>query len=224
MRTETRLLFGPIAAVIFFFGVLGLSLLLPGYSHVHQDISTIGKSGSPERVPFSVVFIFYACSLLIFASGILNVAGHAGTSRLPAYLVAFMAFTQIGIAIFATPHPLHNMFGIASMAGFLAPIAMAVSWRRVRSARTLIVVSYILGFLVLGSIIVGLSEFYPQSQLWQLVKSVPGLVQRSLAAAWLAWLFVSGTLMRRWESVSAKSRLQIASGSVYASGDGRLAR
>lgn len=200
MRTKTRLLFGPIAAVIFFFGVLGLASLLPGYSHVHQDISTIGRIGSPERVPFSAVFIFYACSLAIFASGIFNLAGHAGLSRLPAYLVAFMAFTQIGIAIFATPHPLHNMFGIASMLGFLAPIALAVSWRRVRPPRTLIVVSYVLGLLVLGCVIVGLSELYPQSQLWQLVKSVPGLVQRSLAGAWLAWLFASGILMRRWES------------------------
>jgi len=175
MKTETRLLFGPIAAVIFFFGVLGLSLLIPGYSHVHQDISTIGRIGSPQRIPFSIVFIFYACSLLIFASGIFNVAGHAGTSKLPAYLVAFMAFTQIGIAIFATPHPFHNIFGIASMVGFLAPIAMAVSWRGAVYARTLVVVSYVLGFLVLVSIIVGLSELYPQSQLWQLVKSVPGL-------------------------------------------------
>jgi hypothetical membrane protein len=203
MKTGTRLLFGPIAAVIFFFGVLGLSLLLPGYSHIHQGISTIGKIGSPLRVPFSVAFIFYACSLLIFASGIFDVAGHVGTSRLPAYLVAFMAFTQIGIAIFATPHPLHNMFGIASMIGFLAPIAMAVSWRRTTYARTLVVVSYVLGFLVLGSIIVGLSELCPQSQLWQLVKSVPGLVQRSLVAAWLPWLFVSGIIMRRWQPVLA---------------------
>jgi hypothetical protein len=188
MRTETRLLFGPIAAVVFFFGVLGLSLLIPGYSHVHQDISPIGKLGSPLRVPFSIVLISYACSLLFFASGVFNVAGHAGTSRLPAYLVAFMAFTQIGVAIFATPHPLHNMFGIASMAGFLAPLAMAVGWKRDRSARTLVVASYVLGFLVLGSLIVGLSELDPQSQLWQLVKSGPGLVQRSLAAAWLTWL------------------------------------
>jgi hypothetical membrane protein len=200
MRTETRLLFGPIAAVIFFFGVLGLASLIPGYSHVHQDISTIGRIGSPQRVPFSVVFTFYACSLGVFASGIFSLAGHAGASRLPAYLVAFMAFTQVGIAIFATPHPLHNKFGIASMLGFLAPMAMAVSWKRARPPRTLIVVSYVLGLLLLGCIIVNLSELYPQSQLWQLVKSVPGLVQRSLAGTWLAWLFFSGILMRRWEA------------------------
>jgi hypothetical membrane protein len=206
------LLFGPIAAVLFFFGVLGLSLLIPGYSHVHDDISPIGRIGSPLRVPFSAVLICYACSLLIFASGVSNVAGRAGTSRVPAYLVAFMAFTQIGIAIFATPHPLHNMFGIASMVGFLAPLAMAVSWRRDRSARTLVVVSYVLGFLVLASIIVGLSELFPQLHLWQLVESVPGLVQRSLAVTWLMWLIVSGLLMRRWESGSAESSLQVASG------------
>ncbi len=199
MGTQTRLLFGPIAAGIFFFGVLGLSLLLPGYSHVHQDISTIGRIGSPLRVPFSAVFIFYACSLLIFASGIFDVARQAGTSRLPAYLVAFLAFTQIGIAIFATPHPLHNMFGIASMAGFLAPIAMAAGWRKHRCARTLVVVSSVLGLIILGAIVVGLSELSPQSQLWQLVQSVPGLVQRALAAAWLTWLFVSGILMVRSE-------------------------
>lgn len=198
MRTETRLLFGPIAAGIFFFGVLGLSLLIPGYSHVHQDISTIGRIGSPERIPFSVVFILYAGALLVFASGIFKLAKQAGTSRWPAYLVAFMAFTQVGIAIFATPHPLHNKFGIASMAGFLAPLALAIGWRRDRSARTLVVVSCTLGLLVLGSIITSLSELYPQSQLWQLVKSAPGLVQRSLAATWLAWLLVSGLLMRRW--------------------------
>jgi hypothetical membrane protein len=198
MRTEIRLLFGPIAAVIFFFGVLGLSLLMPGYSHVHQDVSTIGRIGSPERVPFSIVSNFYACSLLIFACGIFTLARLGRTSRLSAYLVAFMAFTQIGIAIFATPHPLHNMFGIASMFGFLAPIAMAVGRRKDRSARTLVAVSYILGFIVLGAIIANLSELYPQSLIWQSMKSVPGLVQRSLAGTWLIWLFVSGILMRRW--------------------------
>jgi hypothetical membrane protein len=212
MRTETRLLFGSIAAVIFFFGVLGLSLLILGYSHVHQDISTIGRIGSPQRIPFSVVFILYACSLLIFASGILRVARHAGTSELPVYLVAFMGLTQIGIAIFATPHPLHNMFGIASMLGFLAPLAMAAGWRRDCAARTLVVVSCVLGLFVLGSIFVSLSELYPQSPVWRLVKSVPGLVQRSLAGGWLAWLFVSGILMRRgWARV-----MRMASGSkVY---------
>jgi len=66
----------------------------------------------------------------------------------------------------------------------------------------LVVVSSILGLLLLGCIVVGLSELDPQSQLWQLVKSVPGLVQRALAGAWLAWLLASGILMRRWKETS----------------------
>jgi hypothetical protein len=81
MKTETRSLFGPMAALVFFFGVFGLSLLLPDYSQVHQDISTIGKMGSPLRVPFSVVFVFYASSLLIFASGIFNAASFRALAR-----------------------------------------------------------------------------------------------------------------------------------------------
>ena len=118
---------------------------------------------------------------------------------MPAWLVTWMALTQIGIAIFATPHPLHNLFGIASMLGFLAPLALAVSWRRDRAARTLAVVSTVLGLIVLGAIVTSLSELTPQSYLWQLVQSVPGLVQRALAGAWLTWLVATGIMMRRWQ-------------------------
>jgi hypothetical membrane protein len=197
MTTKTRSLFGPVATAIFFFGVIGLSLLIPGYSHVHDDISPIGRMGSPLRIPFAAMLVCYAGSLLVFASGIFKLAGQAGRLRVSAYLVTWMAFTQIGIAIFATPHPLHNLFGIASMLGFLAPLAMAAGWRKDRSARTLVVVSTVLGLAVLGAIVTSLSELYPQSHLWRLVQSVPGLVQRALAGAWLTWLVVAGLMMRR---------------------------
>ncbi len=81
MGTERRLLFGPIAAIIFFFGVLGLSLLIPGYSHVHQDISTIGRLGTRLRIPFAIVIACYACSLTIFATGIFNAAPSTASRR-----------------------------------------------------------------------------------------------------------------------------------------------
>src|SRR3954470_13029015 len=70
LRTETRLIFGPVAAAIFFVGVACLALLTPDYSHVQQSISAIGKLGSPLRLPFALVIASYACSLLVFASGI----------------------------------------------------------------------------------------------------------------------------------------------------------
>jgi len=196
MKTETRLAFGPIAAVIFFVGVAGLALLIPGYSHVHQDISTIGRAGTPLRIPFAVVIACYACSLLIFATGILRTAIKRAAPRLPAYMMGYYALTQLGIAIFATPHPLHNVFGILSMLGYLTPLVLASTWGRV-GPRSLIIVSYVLGFVVFVSIVLGLSELFPQLGVWQLVSPWPGMVQRLLVAGWLPWMAVTGVLMRQ---------------------------
>jgi hypothetical protein len=196
MRTETRLIFGPVAAAIFFVGVVCLALLIPGYSHVHQDISTIGKLGTPLRIPFAVVIACYACSLLVFASGIFRTAARRAAARLPAYMIGYYALTQLGIAIFATPHPLHNIFGILSMPGYLTPLVLAFVWRRI-GPHGLIVISCVLGFVVLVSIVLGLSELFPQLGLWPLVSPWPGLVQRLLVVAWLPWLTIAGIVMRR---------------------------
>ncbi len=51
MIRNYRLLSGPLAAIILGFGIGGLALLIPGYSHVHQTVSEIGEIGSPARVP-----------------------------------------------------------------------------------------------------------------------------------------------------------------------------
>ncbi|HWY65216.1 MAG TPA: DUF998 domain-containing protein [Rhizomicrobium sp.] len=201
MRTETRLMFGPVAAVIFFAGVAGLALLVPGYSHLQQSISAIGKLGSPTRIPFALVFVCYACSLLVFASGLFRAAAKRGAPKLSAYLLCWYALTQLGIAVFATPHPLHNIFGLLSFLGLLAPLALAFIWRRAALKgdwpTSLVVVSFVLGALVLGSLVLNLSELFPQSALWQLLSPYPGLGQRLLVAVWLAWLVTAGLLMRR---------------------------
>lgn len=202
MRTETRLIFGPVAAAIFFVGVASLAFLIPGYSHVQQSISAIGKLGTPMRIPFALVIAGYAGSLLIFASGIFRTAAKRAASKLPAYLIGYYAFTQLGIAVFATPHPLHNVFGLLSMPGYLAPLALAFIGRRV-GPHSLIVISYLLGLVVLGAIVLGLSELFPQLGLWQLMSPFPGLVQRLLVAAWLPWLAAAGIIIRRQELLDA---------------------
>lgn len=195
MRTQTRLLFGPLAAAIFLVGVFGLALLIPGYSHVQQSISAIGRLGTPLRLPFAIVIACYAGSLLVFAAGIFRAAGSGG-SRLPACLLGYYAVTQLGIAVFATPHPLHNVFGVASMLGYLTPLVFAFTWRQ-SGFRGLIVLSWLLGLVVLAAIVLGLSELVPQLGLWQLVSPFPGLVQRLLVAGWLPWLAVTGFGLRR---------------------------
>jgi len=196
MSTEARLIFGPVAAAIFFGGVVCLAFLIPGYSHVHQSISAIGKLGTPLRVPFALVIACYAFSLLFFASGIFRTAAERTAPRLPAYLIGYYALTQLGIAVFATPHPFHNIFGLLSMFGYLTPLALAITWKRV-GPYSLIVISYVLGLIVLVSIVLALSELLPQLGLWQLVSPYPGLVQRLLVAGWLPWLTIAGVIMRR---------------------------
>ena len=200
MRTEARLIFGPVAAAIFFAGVAGLALLVPGYHHLQQSISAIGRLGTPMRIPFALVFVCYACSLLIFASGIFRVADGCGAPRLPAYWLGGYALTQFGIAIFATPHPLHNIFGLLGGLGLLAPLVLAFTWRRA-GPRSLVVTSTVLGLMVLGTIVLNLSELFPRSALWQLVSPYPGLGQRLLVAVWLAWLVAAGVMMRRQENL-----------------------
>jgi hypothetical membrane protein len=202
LRTESRLIFGPVAAAIFFVGVACLAALVPGYSHLDQSISAIGKLGTPMRIPFALVIACYACSLLVFAAGIFRVAATSGASKLPAFWIGYLALTQLGIAVFATPHPLHNIFGLLGLLGDLAPLALAFTWRRV-GPHSLILISYVLGLMVLGSIVLNLSELFPQSALWQLVSDYPGLGQRLLVAVWLAWLTTAGVMMRRQQRSDA---------------------
>ena len=70
MKRNYRLLFGPLAAAILGFGIAGLALLIPGYSHVHQTVSEIGEIGSPARVAFAIMLFCVAACILVFASAV----------------------------------------------------------------------------------------------------------------------------------------------------------
>jgi hypothetical protein len=111
-------------------------------------------------------------------------------------MIGYYAFTQFGIAIFATPHPLHNIFGLLSMPGYFTPLVLAFAWRGI-APHNLIVISYLLGLVVLVAVVLGLSELFPQLGLWQLVSPYPGLVQRLLIAGWLPWFVAAGILLMR---------------------------
>jgi hypothetical membrane protein len=196
MKTEMRLLFGPIAAAIFLSGIICLALLVPGYSHLNQSISAIGKLGTPMRIPFALMIACYASSLLIFASGIYRLADKVKAPKVPAYWLGFLALTQFGIALFATPHPLHNIFGLLGLLGNLVPLVLAYAWRRA-GPKNLITISWSLGLLVLAMLILNLSELFPESALWQLVKPYPGVAQRLFVTVWLVWLIAAGLMMRQ---------------------------
>ena len=199
MRRNYRLLFGPLAGAILAFGIAGLALLIPGYSHVHQTVSEIGEIGSPARVPFAIMLFCVAACILVFASAVRDVSVAAHHSRLAAYVIGFMALPAAGIGLFAYPHPLHNLFGMSELIGYQAPLVLALTWRRDPRAKTLVVLSWILFALIWGAIALNLSAF--AAPVWAYVKPVHGLAQRALFAAWFGWCAVVGILLfqRRWQ-------------------------
>jgi len=85
MKRNCRVLFGPLAGAILFFGIAGLALLIPGYSHMQQTVSEIGEIGSPARVPFAIMLCCVAACILVFASAVRDLSVMAYHSRLAAY-------------------------------------------------------------------------------------------------------------------------------------------
>lgn len=196
MERDYRLLFGPLAGGILVVGIVGLALMIPGYSHVQQTVSEIGEIGSPARVPFAIMLSCAAGCILVFASAVRDVSLAVHRSPFAAYLIGFMALPAAGIGVFAYPHPLHNVFGISELIGYQAPLAMALTWRSDPRAKTLVVLSWILFVFIWGAIALNLTSF--AAPIWLYVKPVHGLAQRALFAAWFGWCAVVGiSLFRR---------------------------
>jgi hypothetical membrane protein len=198
---DYRFLFGPLAAVILGFGIAGLGLLIPGYSHVRQTVSEIGELGSPARVPFAIMLCFVAVCLLVFASAVRDVSVAAQHSRSAAYLIWFMAVPALGTGVFAYPHPLHNIFGLSELIGYQAPLVFALTWRRHPRAKRLIATSCALYVVICVAIAANLTSLDRGGVIWAYVKPVYGIAQRVLFGAWFGWCAVLGILLfqRTWK-------------------------
>ena len=109
-----------------------------------------------------------------------------------------MTIPVVGIAVFATPHPLHNVFGLSEIVGYQAPAVLALTWRRDPRARTLVAVSWIAFALVWICMGLNMAGLAPHSRLWAMVGPVIGIAQRALFASWFGWLVAAGLLLRRF--------------------------
>jgi hypothetical membrane protein len=200
-----RFLFGPLAGAILGFGIAGLALLIPGYSHVHQTVSEIGEIGSAARIPFAIMLFCVAVCILVFAWAVRDVSLAAHHSPFAAYLIAFMALPAAGIGLFAYPHPLHNVFGLSELIGYQAPLVLALTWRPDPRAKTLVALSLIFFALVWGAIALNLTSFV--QPVWAYVKPIHGLAQRALFAAWFGWCAVVGILLfQRKRSIGREAK------------------
>jgi hypothetical protein len=203
MTRDYRLLFGPLAAGILAAGIVGVALLVPGYSHIRQTVSEIGELGSPGRIPFAIVLCSVSACLLVFAAGIHALSTKFGRGQAPAYLIGFMALSAAGVGILAFPHPLHNVFGESELIGYQAPLALALAWRSDAKATGLVAFSWVLFAIIWISIALNLNSLDRHGTMWTELKPIYGLVQRSLFAAWFFWCAVVGVLLWRRSGIAA---------------------
>jgi hypothetical membrane protein len=186
-RTIDLLWFGPIASVLFFAGTIAVGLLDTGYSHVRQTVSELGEVGVPGRVPFTILLCLVAICLLVSAAGVARSLREAGGSALTAYFMAAMAVSCAGVGVFAFPHPLHNVFGMSETIGLQAPIVAALTRTRRLDDGRLRWFSATMYLVVLLAIAINLIPLLRPAGLWEEIKPIFGLVQRSLFLAWFVW-------------------------------------
>jgi hypothetical membrane protein len=199
MSLKSRLLFGPLAAILFCLGIGVLGSFVTDYHQVRQTVSEIGEVGSPMRFPFTALLCATAVCLLIFASGMKDASSRAGHSPLGAAFVAVMGICAAGVGIFAYPHPLHTVFGMAELIGYQAPAVLAFTWRR-DTQPGVAWFSWGMYALVMVAIAANLSVLNPRGSLWAYERPVYGIVQRSLFAAWFLWSAGVGVLLMRQAS------------------------
>ncbi|MEO8449655.1 MAG: DUF998 domain-containing protein [Gemmatimonadota bacterium] len=184
-----------------FVAVLILAAAVPGYSHVRQTVSEIGMQGSPVATPFTIAFLLTAGLLLLFAAGLYTYATHTGASTLPAYFVAAFGLALTGLALFPSPNPWHNRFGLSLTVGYLSPAVVAIAWRRAAGLADLVRISWVAFGLVVAAIALNLlPAFLPVGAAYQ---EHYGLVQRALWVAFLGWCsWTSVVLYRRSGSLA----------------------
>ena len=197
MWRSYRLLFGPLAAILLFFGIVGLGLVVPGYSQVRQTVSEIGEMGSPAQIPFAILLVSVSACVVVFAMGVRDISSEAGRSSLPAYVIGFMALSVIGVGVFAYPHPLHGIFGLSELIGDLAPLILALTWRRDSRMSPVVGFSWVMTGLLWISIALNLSSFNRHAAIFTSVQPFYGLVQRSLFVLWFGWCAVVGVMLFR---------------------------
>jgi hypothetical membrane protein len=197
MHRNHRALFGPAAAAILLLGIVGLAMLVPGYSQVRQTVSEIGEMDSPARIPFAALLCCVAACLLLFAAGVRAATKQAGHNPLAAYLIGCMAISAAGVGVFAFPHPLHNIFGQSELIGYQAPLALALAWRNDPQAERLVRFSWIWFVLVWICIALNLTTLHRHGPVWATVQPIYGLIQRSLFVAWFGWATGVGLMLWR---------------------------
>ena len=177
MTKLTKTLYlGGFIAISFILGTFLFGFALENYSFSSQTLSEIGSLSSPFRIPFQIFKTIIALLIMTFSALVLKFSRSAGLSMIPGILLFCFGLADLGVALFPTPHPLHNVFGLALMLGYLSPLLFGLLWSD-RTATNFKRFSLIFFVLIVLGIFLNLSPAF-NPDLYPL--SYYGLVQRFL--------------------------------------------
>ncbi|MCP4978067.1 MAG: DUF998 domain-containing protein [Maribacter sp.] len=179
---------GWITTTIFIVGTFVLGGLLVNYSPISQTISEIGEVGSPLYLQWQIFTMVIGILLMLFAIGIISFSRHNNLSVIPGIFIIFSGLSEFGIALFASPHPLHNVFGLSMTVGYFSALIFVLFWKN-KLGITFKRVSLIAFILIILGIFLNLTPAFAPS-LYPL--EYYGIVQRFLLFTfYLYFAFVS---------------------------------
>lgn len=129
MDTKKTLSLGWISAVLFIAGSLVLGSFLGDYSFISQTVSEIGQEGSPLKLTWQLFSLLLGLLLILFSLSIISFARRNKWSVVPGVFVLFAGLSEFGIALFPSPHPLHNIFGLSMTIGYFSPLVFFLLWK-----------------------------------------------------------------------------------------------
>ncbi|MBT8320311.1 MAG: DUF998 domain-containing protein [Eudoraea sp.] len=129
MKTKKLLNLGWIATVLFIGGTFILGSFLPDYSYVSQTVSEIGQQGSPLQLTWQIFSLLIGVLLILFSFGLISFGRRNRWSIVPGLFILFAGISEFGIALYPSPHPLHNVFGLSMTIGYFSPLMFALFWK-----------------------------------------------------------------------------------------------
>jgi len=129
MDSKKILSLGWITAFLFIAGSFVLGSLLADYSFISQTVSEIGHEESPLKLSWQLFSLLIGILIVLFSLGIISTARRNKWSVVPGIFVLFAGLSEFGIALFPSPHPLHNVFGLSMTIGYFSPLLFFLLWK-----------------------------------------------------------------------------------------------
>ncbi len=143
---------------------------------ISQTVSEIGEKGSPLYTQWQIFSIGIGCLLILFAIGIISYAKKKVLSIVPGIFILIYGLSQFTMGIFPSPHPLHNVFGLTMIVGYLSPLIFMILWKN-KLSKTFKRLSFIVFVLIILGVFLNLTPAFAPS-LYPL--EYYGIIQRFL--------------------------------------------